>query len=148
MGRNAIPDAVKKANGTFRRHLSNRDQPEGSAGFPVPPHGYDADEIDSWEHHCSAMASLGSLVIEDEFVIHELVQCDIALAKVRAFIKENGHTYVAQGSGLGKIRPEVKIEQELAKRYITLLGKAGLTPESRGRTVTASSLENAFAKFT
>jgi P27 family predicted phage terminase small subunit len=133
MARPRKPDELKRITGTLQNCRVNQQAPKPGYGFPVPPTYLTAEELKAWNQACQLLDGMGVLAIEDAFAVEELAVCKAQLLALRQDIIANGTCYTAPDSGLEKTRPQVRMEQDTSRHFLTLLGKFGLTPESHSK---------------
>lgn len=133
MGRDRKPDAVKATTGTLQKCRINHAAPTGSAGFPVAPDYLTDLEREFWYETCQLLSGMNVLKLEDVYLVEEIAVQKADLAELRAFKREHGRWYTPEGGTLEKTRPVAAMEAEGKRHLLTLLGKAGLTPESRSK---------------
>jgi P27 family predicted phage terminase small subunit len=139
------PDELKRLAGTLQNCRVNQNAPQPSYGFPLMPKHLGPEEKRAWDQACELLNGMGVLTIADAFAVEELAVCKAELLVLRRDILANGRYYTSPDSGLEKTRPQVRMEQEKARHFISLLGKFGLTPESRSKVnARTGPVENPF----
>ena len=135
-GRPRKPDAIKKRQGTLRKHRQNKREPQLPAGAPPMPDHLDAVAKEEWRR-LIALALRAQVLTEAERSIVEIAAAAYSTWRsALAVIRCEGMTYETTnttGGSVIKPRPEVAIESDAWRRYKAAIVELGFTPAARSK---------------
>jgi P27 family predicted phage terminase small subunit len=135
-GRPRKPDAIKRRQGTLRKHRQNKHEPQLPVGAPPIPAHLDALAREEW-HRLVAMALKARVLTEADRSILEIAACAYAVWRVAIdVIRAEGLTYETTnttGGSVIKARPEAAIESDAWRRYKAAVVELGFTPAARSK---------------
>ena len=138
-GRPRKPTALKLLTGNPGKRALPKHEPKPRAVSGLLCPDWMPDEGRAlWARLEPLLSRLGVLTEADAEALAVLCDSWAEWLAARAVVREQGATYFSQRGEAP--RPEVRIADAAAKRFVTLLGRFGLTPADRAK-VTAVALE-------
>lgn len=125
------PSAVKKAQGTFHKNRSARNEVAPPPGVPPRPAWLDAEGRAEWQRVVPQLQALGILSEIDGAMLADY--CAAHSLSVRATKKYQREGPSVKVNGQVQRHPMIKVAQEARAQARLLAGEFGLSPSSRSR---------------
>ncbi len=151
-GRPAKPTALKKRQGTLRKHRTNKREPKLKSGEPAMPADFDDVAKSEWRRVVAEAFKLEVLTKADRGIVEAAARAYSAMRKAQKFCDEQGLTYETEGTEgqrMIKANPAAAIAAEAARRWAAALVQLGLSPSARSKvsTVDPNEDEDASAQY-
>lgn len=125
------PSAVKKAQGTFHKSRSARNEVAPKPGVPPMPTWLDAEGRAEWRRVVPQLEALGILSEIDGAMLADY--CAAHSLAIRATKKYQRQGPSVKINGQVQRHPMIKVAQEARAQARLLAGEFGLSPSSRSR---------------
>lgn len=151
-GRPAKPTALKKRQGTLRKHRTNKREPKLKAGQPAMPGDLDEAGKAEWRRIVAEALLLEVLTKADRGIVEAAARAYSTMKKAQAICDKDGLTYETtgtEGQRIIKSNPAAPIAADAHRRWVTALAQIGLTPAAHQKvsTVDPAEDEDPAAKF-
>jgi P27 family predicted phage terminase small subunit len=135
-GRPRTPDAIKKAQGTYRKDRAlNGVEPDPITQIPEPPEGLDEYGIKEWYAKATQLVAIKMISDADLGALFALCNEFQNYIAAEAICKKNARFYALKDEA-GKVKcwmihPAHTVAQQHLKAYQSLCNEFGMTPASR-----------------
>lgn len=151
-GRPAKPTALKKKQGTLRKHRTNKREPKLKAGEPKMPADFDELAKAEWKRVIAEAFHLEVLTKADRGMVESAARAYSTWMKAEKACADLGMTYETEGTEgqrMIKANPAAAQAEAAARRYQAALVQLGLSPSARQKvsTVDPADEEDAAAKY-
>ncbi|GKS58189.1 hypothetical protein YTPLAS18_17160 [Nitrospira sp.] len=133
-GRKPVPIELKVLRGNPGKRPLTTENPLFTAGIPDKPKDLNPDESKEWDRLTRELD--GVLSVADYGILRLTVDAYARFVRTMRALNEHGMTYEtcnSQGARMIRLRPEVKIMEQVRKQYLSCLVELGATPAQHGR---------------
>ena len=143
-GRPLKPTALKRSQGTLRKHRQNKREPKLPSGAPSIPSDLDSTACAEWRRLVIDTMRMKVLTESDRAALYVAAGAySVGYEAERRWRKE-GMTFESEtssGASIIKAHPAVAIASDAWRRYFAAICALGLTPAARQKVSTVDQAE-------
>lgn len=144
-GRPAKPTALKKRQGTLRKHRTNKREPKLKAGEPKMPADFDGVARAEWRRLIAEAFGLEVLTKADRGMVESAARAYSTWMKAQSACDQHGMTYETEGTEgqrMIKANPAAAQVEAAARRYQAAIVQLGLSPAARQKVSAVDPAED------